>query len=327
MTNRFAINTPEAAAPPNVAIGVDLRGRHQSATVDMQTGQVTVESKGVQKADSADMGTSSPVFSRVQSRSGSIEDAHLDTMVSGPSIPGDGVRLRDALAAGFVSKDAAGNYVAGPGTFNAAKEPSLADPKTGEDKDDDKKSDDDKKTKGDDTLEGFADTKVEATLNAVIAGTNAEDQLAAVHQVTETGEVSPELIASAAQAMGMEPEVLQGQVGGIIEAFEIQARDAMTKAAGVDAQEVLEWVWEHRADALNKAMLEQGTNRSTAGYAALANDYVLNLDTIDPERILGATFVDGLSAHRDPDGKIIITGPDGPQPWKTAIRTGLLKLK
>ena len=115
------------------AEGVDLRQRFQSATVDMQTGQVTIERKGVQRADSADVGTSSPVFTSVASRSGSIEDAGLDTIVSGPSIPGDGVRLRDALAAGFVTKNADGSYTAGASTFGETAEAAEADQKVKDD--------------------------------------------------------------------------------------------------------------------------------------------------------------------------------------------------
>ena len=63
----------------------------------------------------ADDNTGTAVFSSVQSRSGTIEDATLDSIVSGPSIPGDGVRLRDALAAGFVVKNADGTYSLGDG--------------------------------------------------------------------------------------------------------------------------------------------------------------------------------------------------------------------
>ena len=322
MTELQIPDTVPARPGEAAAESIDLRQRFSSATVDMQTGQVTVQTKGVQKANSADMGAGSPVFSRVQSRSGTIDDAGLDTIVSGPSIPGDGVRLRDALAAGFISKDEAGNYVAGPGTFGG--DTSLAEPKPDEDE---AKDDADKKDDADDTLEGLGD-EVETTMNSLIADTNAEDQLAAVHQVAATGEVSDDLVQKVAQEMGVEPEALQGQLGGVIAAFEVQAREALTKAAGVDSQEVLEWVWEHRADALNKAGIEQATQRSTAGYVALANEFVLNLDTINPDRILGADFSDGLSAHRDTNGKVIITGPDGVgHPWQSAVRSGLIKIK
>ena len=143
MTDLHIPDSVPARPGEAAAVGVDLSRRHQSASINMATGEVTIEHRGVVKADSAAMSTGTPVFTSVSSPSGTIEDARLDDIVSGGSIPGDGVRLRDALAAGFVSKDADGNYVAGPGTFNAADEKSLADPKPDEKDEakDDKKDD------------------------------------------------------------------------------------------------------------------------------------------------------------------------------------------
>jgi len=67
--------------------------------------------------------------------------------------------------------------------------------------------------KGDPQGETLGD-EVETSLNELIAETNPHDQLAAMHQVAETGEVSPELIAQVAQSMDIEPEALTGQVVG-----------------------------------------------------------------------------------------------------------------
>ena len=81
---------------------------------------------------------------------------------------------------------------------------------------------------------------------------------------------------------------------------------------------------------LTEAMIEQGTQRSTAGYAALAREYVANLDTIDPDAILGASFPEGQSARRDGRGQIVITVTDdgkGIDPAKvkeSAVAKGLI---
>lgn len=313
MTNLAIPDSVPARAGASGASANDLSNRHQSATLNMATGEVVSERKGIVKADSANRGAGSSVFSKVQSSSGTIEDAKLDTIVSGPSIPGDGVRLRDALAAGFVHKNEDGSYSAGPGTFG--------------EKPDDKKADDDKADKGD-TGDGEAmSSEIEGTLNTLIEGSSSDDQLAAVHQVAEGGEVSPELIASVAQEMGIKPEDLQGQVGSVIDGFETQARDAMTKATGIDSQRILEWVWEHKMPELNKAMIEQGTQRSTAGYAALAREYLADLDTIDPDSILSANFSDDITARRDERGNVVITVNGQEHPWKSAVRAGLLSIK
>ena len=101
--------------------------------------------------------------------------------------------------------------------------------------------------------EGFADSKADETLNTLVEGTSPHAQLDAVHQVAATGEVSEDLINQVASDMGVEASVLQGQLGGVIDAFEVQAREAITKVAGVDSEVVLEWVRSHRADQLTRA--------------------------------------------------------------------------
>ena len=100
MSNLSIPDSVPARPGASAASANDLRGRHQSATLDMSTGRIVVETKGVQKADAADIGTGSPVFSKIRSSSGTIETANLDTIVTGPSMPGDGMALRHALAAG-----------------------------------------------------------------------------------------------------------------------------------------------------------------------------------------------------------------------------------
>ena len=324
MSSNLSIPDTVPARPgASLASANDLRGGFQSSTLNMATGEVVVERKGVVKADTAAAGTGSAVFSRVRSPSGMIEDAGLDTIVSGPSIPGDGVRLRDALAAGFVSRDAAGNYVAGPGTFDAAAQKSLAD-KTDADKADDEKAEKDKGDQGEGERMG---DETEKTIDTLIEGSTPDDQLAAVHQVAATGEVDPALIATVAQSMGVETEALQGQIGGVLEAFESQARDVITKAAGgIDSERVLEWVREHRADELNKAMVAQGTQRSTTGYASLAREYVNGLDEYDPDSILTADFTEGVSARRDENGKVIINVNGTDYTWRSAIAGGFISV-
>ena len=308
------------------AEGIDLSHRHASATVNMATGELMIERRGVVKADAADIGTGSPVFTTVRSSSGTIETANLDTVVSGPTIPSDGMKLRFALAAGFVTRNADGSYSAGPGATpagDAAK--SLADPKADDaDKTDDEKAERDK---GDDGTGEALDAAVETQIDSLIEGSTPDAQLQAVHDVAKTGEVSPELIATVAQSMGVETEALQGQIGGVLEAFESQARDVITKAAGgIDSERVLEWVREHRADELNKAMVAQGTQRSTTGYASLAREYVNGLDEYDPDSILTADFTEGVSARRDENGKVIINVNGTDYTWRSAIAGGFISV-
>ena len=299
----------------------DLRGGFQSATLNMATGQVVVETKGVVKADASNMGTGSPVFTKIQSRSGTIEDLGLDDLVSGGSIPGDMMKLRFALSGGFVHRNADGSYAPGPGQpGDTAK--SLADPKV-----EDAKTDDDDDKAGD-TGEGEAlDDKIESDIDTLLESSSPDDQLAAIAQVAESGQVSSELIAATAQASGVSPEVMTEQVGNVIAAFETQARDAITEATGIDSQVVIDWMKAEHMGALKAAEYAHATKRSTSGYTELAKAYVENLDTIDPEAILGATYPDGQSARRDGRGDIIITVDGQEFTWRSAVRAGFVSLK
>ena len=313
------------------AEGIDLSHRHASSSIDMRTGAITIEHKAVVKADAADIGSGSAVFTKVMSRSGTIETATLDTIVNGPSLPGNGMALRHALAAGFVSRDAAGNYVAGPGgPGDTAK--SLADPKGDEAdaKTEAEKADADKaeRDKGDQGDGVALDEKIESHIDSLLENSSSDDQLAAIAQVAETGEVSAELITAAAEGAGVSPEAMTEQVGNVIAAFETQARDAITEATGMDSQVVIDWMKAEHMDALKAAEFAHATKRSTSGYTELAKVYVENLDTIDPDAILGATYPEGQSARRDGRGDIVVTGPDGVEyPWRSAVRAGFVSLK
>ena len=174
MTSNMSIPDTVPARPGSGAASAnDLRGGFQSATLNMKTGQVVVESKGVVKATAGAGSTGSPVFTKVNSPSGTIKDAGLNSIVTGPSIPGDGVRLRDAIAAGFVSVDKAGNYTAGPAT------PDSAEAKSEVDKADADKAEKDKGDQGD----GEAlDDKVETDINTLLENSTPDDQLARIIQ-------------------------------------------------------------------------------------------------------------------------------------------------
>jgi hypothetical protein len=52
-----------------------------------------------------------------------------------------------------------------------------------------------------------------------------------------------------------------------------------------------------------------------------------NLDTITPDAILNANFPDkGVSAHKAPDGRIVLNIPGrGQVSWATAVKIGLVK--
>jgi hypothetical protein len=108
-------------------------------------------------------------------------------------------------------------------------------------------------------------------------------------------------------------------------AFEAQANRAV-EAFGVDPEAVWQWGWESNPKQMQAAISSHITGRTTEAYKALARDYVVKLDTIDPEAILGAE-VSGGKIHRDHAGRIVITAPDGrTYGWSEVINGGWLKL-
>ena len=74
------------------------------------------------KCSSADRQTGTAVFSRILSPSGTVVDVTPDTIVDGPGLPGDGMRLRDAIAGGFIIQTAPGVYANAEASQEAAPE-------------------------------------------------------------------------------------------------------------------------------------------------------------------------------------------------------------
>ena len=218
------------------------------------------------------------------------------------------MRLRDAIAGGFIIQTAPGVYAAAEASQEAAPE---VEPEQNKDE-----------------LGGEAiEQEAEAVLGNLVAGTDPNDQISAVKQVvaSPTGEVSPELLAHVAGTLGTNPEALAGQIETIRSGFEAQARTAV-EAMGVNPDAVFEHAWANHPDQMKRVMNDHAMKRSTDGYKSLARNYIENLDTIAPEAVLGADFADGVTARED-GGKIILTDANGTTyEWRTAVRSGIVSL-
>ena len=120
---------------------------------------------------------------------------------------------------------------------------------------------------------------------------------------------------------------MHGKVETVFNAMRDQASAAVAKH-GVDAEEV--WAWANEPANLPKlqaAVRKHAMTRSTASYADIAQEYIANLDTIDPEAILSADFGGQGKAHRDDNGNIVITDSKGvTYKWSTAVKAGIIKL-
>lgn len=280
-------------------------------------GSVQTQSRGRMEGSSADVLPQGSVFSRVQTPDGSLRGLNDDTIVSGPSIPGDAMKLSHALAGGFVIRNSDGSYSDPTGKKSTPTEQVLGDSQesTGE-------SDE---SEGHPDLQGEPIAS-EESLVALLGNTDGNDQLTAVNQIVDTGEVSDELVNHVASNLGIEPEALNGQLGTMVSEFESQAR-ATIDQSGIDSEVVLEWARENDPDTLRQAMMDQATKRTTSGYTNITQRYVEQLDTIDPDAILNANLQNGLKAHKDDSGRIVLTDSLGRSfEWRNAVRGGLVSV-
>lgn len=258
------------------------------------------------------------VFSRVQTTDGTLGGLDQDTIVSGPSIPGDAMKLSQAVAAGFIIENPDGSYSTPGGSRTAlVKKTTLESPE--------------EPTEAPLESEPIQDLVVESitseeSLATLVDQVSPNDQINGLNQLVDNGAVSDELVGQVASNLGVDPSAVHGQIGSIVSEFETQARATINKS-GVDSEAVIEWARVHAADELRDAMMAQGQKRTTAGYADIAKSYVERLDTIDPSAILNAELKDGLKARRDDGGRIILTTPSGSSmEWRSAVRSGLVSI-
>ncbi|WP_116401415.1 hypothetical protein [Methylovirgula sp. 4M-Z18] len=159
----------------------------------------------------------------------------------------------------------------------------------------------------------------------VTAGTQTRALLDAVKN---DGVVSFNTLAAAASEAGKEPSQVQEQVSHVLRAFRAQAASVASDHGVPDAERFFAWARENRAGQLQGAMLAHGQRRTTSGYVPLIQDYLERLDEIAPEAVLGS-HVPGrpdIKIYKK-DGKVLVSAPGrGEMTWKSALRTGLVKL-
>lgn len=169
------------------------------------------------------------------------------------------------------------------------------------------------------------DMRTEETFTAVVENTSAGTQIAAVQELATDGEIGERRMAQLASEMRIEPTQLQAMIDTMRPAFEAQANKAV-EAYGVDPFEVWEWAQQHCPSKMQEAINRHLTKRNTHGYSALAQEFVENLDTINPDLILSAPINGGTASLVR--GRIVLTLQDGRQmTWSEALALGVMKLE
>ncbi len=174
--------------------------------------------------------------------------------------------------------------------------------------------------------EALPSTQTEAVLSEFANRAMPGDQVRAVQEFIAGGEVSEGTISRAASQMGLEPAQVQKMIGDVTEGFRVQAAATMSKHGITDADVVFEWARQEAPEKLRDAMRAQAFDRSTAGYAALAKEYVSSLDVIDPDTVMSAQFGEGITAVRGPRGVLLNIEGFGQVPYRIALQQGLIKV-
>lgn len=167
----------------------------------------------------------------------------------------------------------------------------------------------------------LADEALDRDYSALVDTTGGVEQSAAIQQVVENGEVDPRTLATLADQLRCEPEQLQGRITPIMEAFKAQALEVMSEG-GVNGNAVVAWAQQHKPDAFNRAMQQQGTMRQTGGYAALRTEYLESLGEHSPSVALNADLGSGITQYQDAKGRVMVRIPGMSEMlWETAIKS------
>ena len=169
-------------------------------------------------------------------------------------------------------------------------------------------------------MEAFEDESADVVFTEIINGTEGSDQIAAVKEIVEDGDLSEHTLNALATKMQMEGSTLREKFAPVLAQFEAQARAVMAQG-GVESEDVLDYARAHQPQLLREAMNEHGMERKTTKYAALRTEYLAGLGEHDPDTALAAKLTEGWSSYKDDKGKVVVRMPTGETLlWKEAIK-------
>jgi hypothetical protein len=167
----------------------------------------------------------------------------------------------------------------------------------------------------------LADIALDQDYSALVDNTGGAEQLQAIQQVAETGEIDGRTLSALSSQLGCEPDQLQGRIAPIMEAFKQQALGVLSEG-GLDGNAVVAWAQQHKAEAFQQAMKQQGTMRQTSGYAALRTEYLESLAEHSPSVALNADLGSGITQYQNAKGQVIVRIPGMSEMlWRTAIKS------
>lgn len=322
-SNNAAPAMPGGAPIPTVTEDEMPAPKFQSAEIGAD-GRWHVESaRGAQVATTSDAAAArSNAVVTARDAYGPIQ-AHQVTDDSVIDVPGLGsaMTVKSALDAGLVTLGQDGLYRL---TADAARQPRG-------NTDDDGYASDDDAPKPQQAQDEVVEQQAEDALTDLVTKTGSDVQFAVAHEAAQSGgHVSQEAIDALATEAGMEPGQVAERVETVRAAFENQARQAFTQGSGISDPQIVQGLIdmseqmfpEEYAQAINAQL----TQRSTAGYRALATKAVEALGEAVPDQLMRANFGPGISMSKDSKGHIIMTIDGNTMSWRQAVRSKLIKL-
>jgi hypothetical protein len=179
--------------------------------------------------------------------------------------------------------------------------------------------------RGLDGAQAFANRVAEEVLTDIASKTMPGSQTAAVVDVIDKGEITEATIGRLATEYRVEPDVMRGMVSIVREEFVKTASRAMEEAGVPDPVEAANWLKANKPADYREAIQALTMQRDPSAFRRLGAIFMQN--GISPADVLGADFGDGVTAHRDSTGRVVLSIPGkGQVAWTEAVRLGLVRV-
>ena len=150
-------------------------------------------------------------------------------------------------------------------------------------------------------------------------------QIRALIELADAGQVTERAINAAASQAGIDPSQMKAALARAMDGYGGQATEFLT-GRGVDPDHFYVWAKTTHPTDYKAALIGHVQERRVESWGPLAEKYMVNLDRISPDVILGASFGNGITARMDYGARAVILDipGHGTMRWSAAVRAGLV---
>jgi hypothetical protein len=174
------------------------------------------------------------------------------------------------------------------------------------------------------------DPESEAIVANALTHAQGEAIGVAVSIIEKDGEITDASVAQLAARLGQEPAEARAQIEKARDAYVKEAVTHTAKTTGTTdamAQEALHFAQKNNPQAFRRAA-EEHWMTGKPSYDHLVREYVAELGTKEPRRILEAATIPGYSARWDAQsGQVLLRFQGQEMSWGDAVRLGYIMLK